>query len=103
MAALALLKNLEWTAALVGSDQADLEYEARVRAAVTDNGLALWIRLTGELLGEALERAWGAADLGLLVSQAEAFGMVVTGRLPAEFQLWCARGQARWRRWDWPG
>ncbi|WP_370281374.1 glycosyltransferase family 4 protein [Pseudarthrobacter sp. NamE2] len=81
VAALALLKDLEWSAALVGSDQADPEYASRVRSAVMDNGLNRRIRLTGELLGEALEREWEAANLSLLVSQAEAFGMVVTESL----------------------
>jgi glycosyltransferase involved in cell wall biosynthesis len=79
--ALALIQDLEWTAALVGSDKADPAYAGKVRAAIAENGLEQRIRLTGELTGEALEREWDAADLSLLVSQAEAFGMVVTESL----------------------
>lgn len=79
--ALALLKDLEWSAAMVGSDQADPAYAAEVRAAVASNGLDDRLRITGELLGDALERAWDAADLSLLVSRVEAFGMVVTESL----------------------
>jgi glycosyltransferase involved in cell wall biosynthesis len=79
--ALALIKDLEWTAALVGSGEADPEYSAKVRAAVARHGLERRVDMTGELTGDALEAAWNAADLSLLVSQAEAFGMVVTESL----------------------
>ena len=79
--ALGLLQDLDWTAALVGSDQADEGYTGKVRAAVQANGLGGRIRLTGELTGPALENAWLRADLSLLVSRAEAFGMVVTESL----------------------
>lgn len=78
---LALIKDLEWTAALVGSDQADPDYAAKVRAAVAHYGLERQVDLVGELTGDALEAAWNAADLSILVSQAEAFGMVVTESL----------------------
>lgn len=79
--ALALLKDLEWTAALVGSDEADPEYAAKVRAAVARHGLQPRVDLVDELTGDALDAAWNAADLSILVSQAEAFGMVVTESL----------------------
>jgi glycosyltransferase involved in cell wall biosynthesis len=79
--ALALIKDLEWTAALVGSYEADPEYAAQVRAAVARLGLERRVDLPGELKGNALEAAWNAADLSLLVSRAEAFGMVVTESL----------------------
>ena len=36
------------------------------------------MQLAGELTGEALEQQWDAADLSLLVSKVEAFGMAVT-------------------------
>lgn len=79
--ALALITELEWTAGLVGSDQADPEYAAKVRAAVAHHGLDRRVDLVGELVGDALEAAWNAADLSILVSRAEAFGMVVTESL----------------------
>jgi glycosyltransferase involved in cell wall biosynthesis len=79
--ALALLLDLDWTAALVGSGEADPEYAARVRAAVTAHGLEDRVQLTGELTGEALDNAWDRADLSLLVSREEAFGLVVTESL----------------------
>ncbi|TLM74961.1 glycosyltransferase family 4 protein [Pseudarthrobacter sp. NamB4] len=81
VSAFAGLRDLEWTASFVGSDQADEEYAAKVRAAVRDQGLDDRMRLTGELTGEALESEWNRANLSLLVSRAEAFGMVVTESL----------------------
>ncbi|WP_163167919.1 glycosyltransferase family 4 protein [Arthrobacter sp. Alg241-R88] len=79
--ALARIQELEWTASLVGSDRADPEYAAAVRAAVAAHRLGNRVRLTRELKGRALEDEWNRADLSVLVSQAEAFGMVVTESL----------------------
>ena len=81
VSALAMLRDLEWTVSMVGSDRADEEYAEKVRAAVEMHGLGGRIRLTGELMGEALESEWRRANLSLLVSRAEAFGMVVTESL----------------------
>lgn len=81
VSALAALQDLEWTASFVGSDQADEEYAGKVRGAVEGHGLGGRIQLTGELMGEALESEWHRANLSLLVSRAEAFGMVVTESL----------------------
>lgn len=78
LSALARLKDLPWTAALIGSDSPDPEYAQLIRDAIESHGLQGRVRVTGELSGEALEPEWQAADLSLLVSQAEAFGLVVT-------------------------
>lgn len=79
--ALARIQDLDWTAALVGSDQADPEYAEQVRAAVEEHGLAGRIQVTGERSGAALEAEWSRTNLSLLVSMAEAFGMAVTESL----------------------
>ncbi|MET1087530.1 MAG: glycosyltransferase family 4 protein [Arthrobacter sp.] len=79
--ALARLQDLKWTASLVGSDQADPEYAGLVREAVAAYGLEDRIRIAGELNGQSLEAEWNRADLSVLVSRAEAFGMVVTESL----------------------
>jgi glycosyltransferase involved in cell wall biosynthesis len=79
--ALAKIKDLEWTAALVGSDTADPGYARLVQAAVAANGLENRVGLAGELKGQALESEWNRANLSVLVSRAEAFGMVVTESL----------------------
>ena len=79
--ALASMTDLKWTAALVGSNDADLAYAAEVRAAVEHHGLENRINVTGELTGEALEAQWHKADLSILLSESESFGMVVTESL----------------------
>jgi glycosyltransferase involved in cell wall biosynthesis len=79
--ALARLQDLDWMASLVGSDEADPEYAEQVRAAIIAAGLEDRVQLTGELTGEALDNEWDRADLSLLVSREEAFGLVVTESL----------------------
>lgn len=75
--ALARLRGSPWTAALIGSPDADPSYAAQVRAAVGKYGLEDRIQLTGELHGPELEAQWHAADLSVLVSARESFGMAV--------------------------
>jgi glycosyltransferase involved in cell wall biosynthesis len=79
--ALATLKDLPWTAALIGTEHADPAYAAEVRAAVERYGLQNRITMTGELAGDALEDQWHKAHLSVLVSKSEAFGLVVTESL----------------------
>jgi glycosyltransferase involved in cell wall biosynthesis len=79
--ALARLQDLAWTASLVGTDDADPAYAEQVRSAISSYGLDHRIRLTGQLAGNALADEWNRADLSVLVSRAEAFGMVVTESL----------------------
>lgn len=78
LAALSALPDLPWTASLVGSDTADPDYAALVRGTVERLGLQGRVRVPGELRGGALEAEWAGADLSLLISRAETFGLVVT-------------------------
>ena len=78
LAALSALTDLPWTASLIGSDTADPDYAAQLRDTVARQGLQDRVRIPGELRGRALEAEWAAADLSLLISQAETFGLVVT-------------------------
>lgn len=75
--ALARVGHLPWTVSLIGSPDADPAYAAQVAAAVAQYGLEDRIRLTGELQGQRLEDEWHAADLSVLVSKHETFGMAV--------------------------
>jgi glycosyltransferase involved in cell wall biosynthesis len=75
--ALARLTDLPWTASLIGSDTADPAYAAQLRNNVERLGLAGRVTIPGELRGGALEAEWRAADLSLLISRAEAYGLVV--------------------------
>ncbi|QDY89298.1 glycosyltransferase [Arthrobacter sp. UKPF54-2] len=79
--ALAGLTDLPWTASFVGSDTADPAYSTLLRREAAALGLAGRIRLPGELRGAALDAEWAAADLSLLISRAETYGLVVTESL----------------------
>ena len=79
--ALAEMQDLPWTASLVGSDQADPEYARQLKTAVAEAGLGRRLHIAGELTGQPLEAEWSRANLSLLLSRQEAFGMVVTESL----------------------
>jgi glycosyltransferase involved in cell wall biosynthesis len=75
--ALARLTDVPWTASLIGSNTADPAYAAQLRTSVERPGLAGRVRIPGELRGSALDAEWDAADLSLLISRAETYGLVV--------------------------
>jgi glycosyltransferase involved in cell wall biosynthesis len=75
--ALARVADLPWTAALVGSDRVDPDYAARLRAEIAAAGLGERITVTGTLLSQALDQEWDAADLLVLPSRTETYGLVV--------------------------
>ena len=79
--ALSEIHDLPWTAALIGSHDADPGYAAKVRGVVEHCGLENRISITGELTGDALEEQWHRADLSVLISRSESFGMSVTESL----------------------
>ncbi|MGA8788894.1 MAG: glycosyltransferase family 4 protein [Paenarthrobacter sp.] len=90
--ALSAVQDLPWTAALVGSLDADPMYAAEVRAAVEHYGLHHRISVTGELTGNAFDEEWHKADLSVLMSQSESFGMVVTESLAHGVPVLVRRG-----------
>jgi glycosyltransferase involved in cell wall biosynthesis len=75
--ALAQVADLPWTAALIGSDQVDPAYAGRLRAEVTAAGLEERIAVPGMLAGQTLDQEWEAADLLVLPSRTETYGLVV--------------------------
>jgi glycosyltransferase involved in cell wall biosynthesis len=79
--ALTRVRDLPWTAHLVGSVTADPVYTALVRAELEATGLVERVRVTGPVSGEALGWQWRQADLLLLTSRMETFGLVVTEAL----------------------
>jgi glycosyltransferase involved in cell wall biosynthesis len=79
--ALAQLRQLDWTAHLVGSLSTDPGYADRVRTEVGVARLTDRVWLTGPLVGAALEREWQATDLLVLSSKMETYGLVVSEAL----------------------
>ncbi len=79
--ALAKLADLDWRLTLVGSRTVDPDYVERLVTHLRETGLEDRVLLTGPLVGRDLETAWSTADLLVLASRGETFGMVVTEAL----------------------
>lgn len=70
-----------WRCECVGSLDRDPPRAERVRGRAQELGLGERVRFPGPLTGEELDRAYAAADLLVLASHAETYGMVVTEAL----------------------
>ena len=79
--ALAALAGLSWFCTCVGSLDVDPEFVAGLRGRLGRIGLADRVAFTGVLTGTALDAAYRAADLLVLPSRIETYGMVVTEAL----------------------
>jgi glycosyltransferase involved in cell wall biosynthesis len=81
LAGLATTADLPWHCTCVGSLDRDAAFAAGVRRRARDGGLGDRVRFPGPRAGPALDRAYAAADLLVLASHAETYGMVVTEAL----------------------
>jgi glycosyltransferase involved in cell wall biosynthesis len=81
MAGLAMVTELSWRCACVGSVVRDPAFADGVRRATRKKGLGDRVRFTGPRTGPELDRAYATADLLVLASHAETYGMVVTEAL----------------------
>ena len=79
--ALALLTDRTWRCTLVGPLDRAPAHVALVRDLVTEQGLEDRITVAGPLTGADLDEAFAAADLLVLPSRAESFGMVLVEAL----------------------
>jgi glycosyltransferase involved in cell wall biosynthesis len=79
--ALAMTTDLSWRCACVGSLVRDPTFADGVRRRARDGELGDRVRFPGPLTGRELDRAYAAADLLVLASYAETYGMVVTEAL----------------------
>ncbi len=79
--ALAAAADLPWRCACVGSLEKDPAFAAGVRRRARDSGLGDRVRFAGPQTEPELEREYAAADLLVLASHAETYGMVVTEAL----------------------
>jgi glycosyltransferase involved in cell wall biosynthesis len=78
---LAMVTDLSWRCECVGSLVRDPAFADGVRRATQIKGLGDRVRFPGPLFGPELERAYVAADLLVLASRAETYGMVLTEAL----------------------
>ncbi len=79
--ALAMTKDLSWHCTCVGSLDRDPAFADGVRRRAREGGLGERVRFPGPCTGDELARAYAGADLLLLASYAETYGMVVTEAL----------------------
>ncbi|MCI0157972.1 glycosyltransferase family 4 protein [Leifsonia shinshuensis] len=71
----------DWTCNVVGSLRVDPDFVEALRAEIDAVGLAGRVRFTGVLTGRALEAAYADADLMVLPSRTESYGMAVAEAL----------------------
>lgn len=79
--ALATVPEQPWTAVFVGPLDRDPQFVAGLRRQLDGYGLAGRVRLAGTRTGAELAAAYAAADLLVLASRKETYGMVVTEAL----------------------
>ena len=79
--ALARLSDGRWACALIGSLTRDPAFVARIEAEIARPGLAGRVRLVGPCTGTDLADAYAVADLMVLASRGETYGMVLTEAL----------------------
>jgi glycosyltransferase involved in cell wall biosynthesis len=78
---LSAVTDLSWRCACVGSLDRDPAFADRVRRRAMAGPLRDRVRFAGPRTGAALDRAYAAADMLVLASHAETYGMVVTEAL----------------------
>lgn len=79
--ALSTLAGLPWTLVCAGTLAREPDLVHRLRERLAGAGVADRVRLAGPLTGAALDAAYAAADLLVLPSRGETYGMVVTEAL----------------------
>jgi glycosyltransferase involved in cell wall biosynthesis len=79
--ALGAIADQSWSCRLIGSLDRDPGYVNRLRHDVQDAGIADRVSFVGPRTGSRLRASYAAADLLVLPSQSETYGMVVTEAL----------------------
>jgi glycosyltransferase involved in cell wall biosynthesis len=78
---LAMMGDLRWRCECVGSLVRDAAFAEQIRSGAREDGLRDLVLVRGPLPGAELDRAYARADLLVLPSRAETYGMVVTEAL----------------------
>lgn len=81
VAALVGVAELQWRCLCVGPLTRDREFVARLRHQIREGGLASRVQLAGPRTGRDLAASYAAAELVVLPTRAETYGMVVTEAL----------------------
>jgi glycosyltransferase involved in cell wall biosynthesis len=81
LAALRGVADLPWRCTCVGALDVDPGFAVRLRRALDESGLSDRLTFTGPLTAEALDREYAGADVVVLPSRAETYGMVLAEAL----------------------
>jgi len=81
LTAAATIADLPWRLTCVGSLTRDPGFAERVRRQAVSDGIADRVRLTGPRIGAELASTYAGADVLVLASRGETYGMVVTEAL----------------------
>ena len=92
--AMALLADLPWRLRILGATDRAPEEADRVAAGIRDRRLAGRIALEGAQPDEALQAAYGAADLFVMPSLFEGYGMVLAEAMARGLPIVCTTGGA---------
>ncbi|HEX5469580.1 MAG TPA: glycosyltransferase family 4 protein [Gaiellaceae bacterium] len=79
--ALATMRELSWDCLCVGSMDRDPAFAESLRRRVLDEELGARVRFPGPRVGADLDRSYASADLLVLASRSETYGMVVAEAL----------------------
>jgi glycosyltransferase involved in cell wall biosynthesis len=79
--ALAAVTDLSWSCVCVGGLDRDPAFVERLRRRSRHTGLGDRVSFAGPMTGAGLDRSYAAADLVMLASRAETYGMVLTEAL----------------------
>lgn len=101
--ALAALTDLPWVCRLVGSPHRDRDYAREVCRVIAEQGLTARIQVMGELGADDLAAAYRDADVFVLPSHYEGYGMVVDEAFAWGLPVVSSDGGALARTADRPG
>lgn len=92
--ALVPLQALDWRLDIAGATDRSPETTAQIARMIGDNGLADRVRLLGPVADDELARLYDRADLFVLSSHYEGYGMVLTEALTRGLPIVCTIGGA---------
>jgi glycosyltransferase involved in cell wall biosynthesis len=92
--ALQKLPPSDWRLTIAGSLERDLPAVAEVKAAIADSGFQDRIRLTGAVVPDTLAAFYDAADIFVMPSLFEGYGMVLAEAMARGLPIVCTTGGA---------